>query len=170
VEVSRVSWVEVGRLGRPKGLKGWVHLESWTEPPQALFEYPSWFLRSTMGERREVEVAESRQSPSGLEARLEGVTTREEAEVLVGQIIEVPRSALPEPAPGEHYRVDLIGFRVVNLEGVEFGVIERFEDMPANAVMVVRGEQERWLPVTRQHLKAIDADARCVRVDWPEDF
>jgi ribosomal 30S subunit maturation factor RimM len=42
--------------------------------------------------------------------------------------------------------------------------------MPANAVMVVRGEQERWLPVTREHLKSIDTEARCVRVDWPEDF
>lgn len=168
--MSRVSWVELGRLGRPKGLKGWLHLESWTEPPEALFDYPSWFLRSTSGERREVEVAESRQNPNGFEARLEGVTTREEAEIFVGQIIEVLRSALPTTAPNEHYRVDLIGFRVVNLEGVEFGVIERFEDMPANAVMVVRGEQERWLPVTREHLKSIDAEARCVRVDWPEEF
>jgi 16S rRNA processing protein RimM len=165
-----VSWVELGRLGRPKGLKGWLHLESWTEPPEALFDYSSWFLRSASGERREVEIAESRRSPSGLEARVDGVTTREEAEVLVGQVIEVPRSALPETAPNEHYWVDLIGFRVVNLEGVEFGVIERFEDMPANAVMVVRGEQERWLPVTREHLKSIDAATRCVQVDWPEDF
>lgn len=90
--------------------------------------------------------------------------------MLVGSIIEVPRSALPNTAPGEHYRVDLIGFRVVNLEGVELGVIERFEDMPASAVMVVRGEQEHWLPVTRQHLKAIDSSARCVQVDWPEEF
>ena len=166
-----MSWVELGRLGRPKGLKGWLHLESWTAPPEALFDYPSWFLRSASGERREVEVAESRQSPKGLEARLEGLTTREEAEVLVGHVIEVPRSALPTTAPGEYYRVDLTGFRVVNLEGVELGVIERFEDMPASAVMVVRGgEGEHWLPVSREHLKAIDAEARCVRVDWPEEF
>lgn len=165
-----MTWVELGRLGRPKGLKGWVHLESWTEPAEALFDYPSWHLRSATGERREVTVAESRQSPAGLEARIEGATTREGAEALVGSIIEVPRSALPNTAPGEHYRVDLIGFRVVNLEGVELGVIERFEDMPASAVMVVRGEQEHWLPVTRQHLKAIDSSARCVQVDWPEEF
>lgn len=170
MDLSRVTWVELGRLGRPKGLKGWLHLESWSEPPEALFDYPSWHVRSTTGERREAKIAESRRSPSGLEARIDGVTTREGAEALVGWMIEVPREALPATAPGEHYRVDLIGFTVVNLEGIEFGVIDRFEDMPANAVMVVRGDRERWLPVTPAHLKAIDTAARRVQVDWPEEF
>lgn len=167
---SVVEWVELGRLGRPKGLKGWVHLESWTDPPEALFDYPDWYVRSPSGARRECRVAEFRHNPQGLEARLESVESREAAELWVGSIIEVPRSALPPTAPGEHYRIDLLGFRVVNLEGIEFGVVERFEDMPASAVMVVRGERERWLPVTPQHLRSIDAAARCIRVDWPEDF
>jgi 16S rRNA processing protein RimM len=115
-------------------------------------------------------VAEARPTPSGFEARIEGVTSREGAEALVGLVIEVPRSELPATAPGEHYQIDLLGFRVVNCEGVEFGVIDRFEDMPAHAVMVVRGERERWLPVTSQHLLAIDSETRSVKVDWPEDF
>ncbi len=167
---SRVEWVELGRLGRPKGLKGWLHLESWTEPPEGLFDYPTWHLRNAAGQRRSCEVAEARPTPSGFEARIEGVTSREGAEALVGLVIEVPRSELPATAPGEHYQIDLLGFRVVNCEGVEFGVIDRFEDMPAHAVMVVRGERERWLPVTSQHLLAIDSETRSVKVDWPEDF
>ena len=61
-------------------------------------------------------------------------------------------------------------FRVRNLEGVEFGTLERFVDMPASPVMVVKGETERWLPVTRQHLQRIDPEERCLWVDWPADF
>jgi 16S rRNA processing protein RimM len=114
--------------------------------------------------------AESRASGQGFEARLEGVATREAAEQHVGLRIEVPRAALPPAAEGEHYRVDLIGCTVRNLEGVELGVLERFEDFPANPVMVVRGDRERWLPVTPQHLRQIDAVARCVTVDWPAEF
>lgn len=167
---SRVDWVEIGRLGRPKGLKGWLHLESWTEPPEALFDYPIWHLRNAAGQRTQCEVAEARSNPAGFEARLEGVVSREGAEALTGAVIEVPRAELPPTKPGEHYQVDLIGCRVVNVEGVDFGVIERFEDLPAHAVMVVRGERQRWLPVTPQHLKAIDIEARRVTVDWPEDF
>jgi 16S rRNA processing protein RimM len=71
---------------------------------------------------------------------------------------------------GEHYREDLLGFRVYNAEGVDFGVLEAFLDLPANAVMVVKGDKERWLPVTPQHLSSIDREARCIRVDWPAIF
>ena len=163
------EWVELGRLGRPKGLKGWQHLESWTDPPEALFEYEAWHLVGPAG-RVLARCAEARASGQGFEARLEGVTTREAAEQHVGLRIEVPRAALPPAAEGEHYRVDLIGCTVRNLEGVELGVLERFEDFPANPVMVVRGDRERWLPVTPQHLRQIDAVARCVTVDWPAEF
>jgi len=164
------EWVELGRLGRPKGLKGWQHLESWTDPPEALFDYEEWHLVGPAG-RVPARCAESKVSgQGGLEARLEGVSTREAAEQHVGLKIEVPRAALPPAGEGEHYRIDLVGFAVRNLEGVELGVLERFEDFPANVVMVVRGDRERWLPVTPQHLRHIDAATRCVTVDWPADF
>ena len=88
----------------------------------------------------------------------------------VGWRIEVPREELPPVEAGEHYREDLLGFRVYNAEGVDFGVLEAFLDLPANAVMVVKGDKERWLPVTPQHLSSIDREARCIRVDWPADF
>jgi len=164
------EWVDLGRLGRPKGLKGWLHLESWTDPPEALLEYPTWFLLAPDGQREQSKVAEARSVPRGLEARLEGACSREDAERRVGWRVQVPRAALPPLAPGEHYRHDLVGFRVCNLEGVEFGTLERFDDWPAHPVMVVRGERERWVPVTEQHLRRVDPATRCVTVDWPADF
>ncbi len=39
-----------------------------------------------------------------------------------------------------------------------------------NAVMVVKGGREHWIPVTGQHLRSVDRDARGLTVDWPEDF
>ncbi|MFZ9708860.1 MAG: ribosome maturation factor RimM [Steroidobacteraceae bacterium] len=164
------EWVELGRLGRPKGLKGWMHVDSWTDPPQALTNFPTWHLLAPNGSRESVEVVESRLAPRGLEARFEGAASREAVERWVGWRVQVPRSQLPALAPGEHYRADLLGWRVVNLEGVPLGVIERFEDFPAHPVMVVRGDEERWLPVTGQHLQRIDPATRCVTVDWPADF
>lgn len=164
------AWVELGRLGRPKGLRGWLRVDSWTDPAEALLDYPLWTLRGPAGDRVEQEVAEAQHSTQGLWVRLQGVESRESAALWVGRTIEVPRASLPALAPGEHYRHDLIGCRVVNLEGVDFGVVERFEDLPANAVMVVRGESERWLPVSKQHLVNIDASGRRIEVDWPEEL
>lgn len=133
-------------------------------------DYPTWHLRSAFGQRQVVEVAEADSNAKGLLVRLEGASRREAAEPWVGCIIEVPRSELPPLEPGEHYRHDLIGYRVRNLEGVDFGTVEGFEDLPANAVMVVRGERERWLPVSREHLREIDDAAKTIQVDWPEDL
>ena len=46
------AYVEMGRLGRPYGVQGWSHVESWTDPPEALVGYRHWVLKSPDGSRR----------------------------------------------------------------------------------------------------------------------
>lgn len=164
------GWVEMGRIGRPNGLRGEVHVESWTEPPAGLLKYGVWHLRGAGHERQPRKLLRGRAGSGGLVVQLEACATREDAERLVGSLVEVRREDLPALPPGEYYRDDLLGFTVRTLEGVELGTIERFLDMPANPVMVVNGERERWLPLTRQHLRRVDPAARGVWVDWPADF
>jgi 16S rRNA processing protein RimM len=59
---------------------------------------------------------------------------------------------------------------VKNVEGALLGVIDHFVDTGGNAVMVIKGVRERWVPASVQHLRSVDMDARRVIVDWPEDF
>jgi 16S rRNA processing protein RimM len=65
---------------------------------------------------------------------------------------------------------DLVGFEVRNLESALLGVVDHFIDTPGNAVMIIKGEREYLVPVTREHLRSVDKMARAVVVDWPEDF
>jgi 16S rRNA processing protein RimM len=163
-------FVEVGRIGRPFGVKGWLHVESWCEPPEQLFAYVPWQLVRADGVRRPCEVAEGRRQGDALVVRLEGVDSREAAAALTGAVLEVERSHLPAPDAGTYYQVDLVGCRVVNEEGVLLGVVDHFVDAPAGAVMVVRGEREHWVPCVKPHLRSVDLAARELRVDWPADF
>lgn len=163
-------YVEMGRLGRPYGVGGWSHVESWTEPPAALLNYRQWFLKGIDGIRRPAKLQGAREHGSGLVARVDDSESPERAAELTGTFIEVARREFAAPPPGEYYRDDLLGFSVSNLEGASFGVLRRIIDMPANPVMVVEGERERWLPLTSQHLRRIDPVARTIWVDWPEDF
>ncbi len=162
--------VEMGRLGRPYGVAGWSHVESWTEPPAALLDYRGWFLKGVDGVRWPAQLQGAKVHGSGLVVRVGGSETPERAAELTGTIIEVARSDFAAPPPGEYYREDLLGFSMCNLEGVALGVLRRYIDMPANPVMVVEGERERWLPLTNQHLRRIDPVTRMIWVDWPEDF
>ena len=151
-------------------MRGFSHVDSFTDPPELLLEFRAWQLRSMQGTRSAHEVGEMRAHGARFVARLAGVESREGAAKLTGAGIEVERAALPDPGERQYYQVDLVGLAVRNVEGVEFGRVDHFVDAPANAVMVVIGAREHWVPVTPQHLVKVDRDAGTSVVDWPADF
>jgi len=167
-----VEWIELGRIGAPFGIKGWLHIESHTDPPERLLGYPEWMLRLASGERLTRQVAEGRPHGEGLVVHLEGVDDRGEAAVLTGAVIEVERAALPRLAEREYYRADLVGLRVRNLEGTELGTVSHFVDAPGGAVMVTReaGGREHWVLAAPAHLRRVDLVTGEILVDWPAEL
>ncbi len=158
------QWLPIGRIVGVFGIKGWVKVESYTEPREAILNYTEWHLdRPASAARR---IVTGRKHGHRVVASLEQIEDRDAARALVGATITVQRSALPELKPREYYRADLIGLRVVNEQGVVLGKVEHFIESPAHAVMVVRGAQEHLLPVTPQHLRRVDFAAGEIRVDW----
>lgn len=164
-----MEWVELGRIGSPYGVLGWMHIQSFTEPLAGVLDYPVWSLRLGPGPQSSYRVVEGRIQGRGLVARLEGVADRDAAARLRGAMIEVRRSALPAPGQREYYRGDLLGFAVRNLEGVELGKLDHFVDGPAAATMVVAGASEYWIPALPQYLRKVDLESRLLSVDWPAD-
>jgi 16S rRNA processing protein RimM len=162
--------IEVGRLGAAHGVRGWLRAQSFTDPPQRLFEWRRWRLQPPTGAARDVNLLEARPQGNGWIVHIEGVDERNGAAKLTGQMILVDRELLPPAEGREHYRDDLVGFETKNLEGALLGVVDHFIDTPGNTVMVVKGGREHWIPVTEQHLRSVDKDAKRLLVDWPEDF
>ncbi|MBV9696248.1 MAG: 16S rRNA processing protein RimM [Gammaproteobacteria bacterium] len=166
-----MAWVELGRLGRPYGVRGWLHVVSHTEPPERLLEYPQWSLELASGARVTRRPLEGRAHGRGLVARLDGVADRDAAQALTGARVLAERSALPAPAANEYYRADLVGCEVVNLEGQPLGTVSHFVDAPAGTVMVVKGGAgEHWVLADRAHLRGVDLAGRRVVVDWPAEL
>jgi 16S rRNA processing protein RimM len=165
--------VVLGRLRAPWGIKGWIKVDSYTDPPAAILGYPVWSLAKADGGWETVRIVTGRPHGAGrlVVAELEGVGSPEEARRFVERDVAVPRSALPAPAAGEYYWEDLLGCRVATLEGVELGVVSHFLEYPAGPVMVVRdGTRERWLPLAPRHLKRVDLGERRVTVDWEPEL
>ena len=164
--MSDLRRIEVGRLGAAHGVRGWLRVQSFTDPPQRLFEWKRWRLQSGT----DVTVLESRQQGNGWIARLEGIEDRDAASRLSGQVVLVDRGELPATTGREYYRADLVGFEAKNVDGALLGVVDHFIDTPGNAVMVIRGSREYLVPMSAQHLRSVDPQARRLIVDWPEDF
>jgi 16S rRNA processing protein RimM len=177
-----VRWVELGRIGAPFGLAGWVHVSSFTEPPETLLEYREWALRPDGGERQKHGLIEGHLQGERLVARLEGVETRDGAALLTGSWVEVERTELPPIGDREYYCADLIGLEVENLEGVRLGRVAYFMDVPAGALMVVAdgegpaveprkgGRREHWVLADPAHLRRVDLAAGRILVDWPAEL
>ena len=163
--------ITVGRLHGAFGVRGEVKLESFTDPHRAIAKYQPWTLRDARGNERVCEGVRVREGGKGLIATMAGIEDKDAADALRGTDVLVPRSALPPPAPGEYYWVDLEGLRVANLEGADFGTVSHLFSTGANDVLVAQGERERMIPFkTPDYIVSVDFDAGVVTVDWDADF
>jgi len=83
----------------------------------------------------------------------------------------VPRTALPPPAPGEYYWVDLEGLRVVNLDGIDLGMVSYLFNTGANDVLVVVGIRERMIPFLQSDVvRSVNFETGVLTVDWDPEF
>jgi 16S rRNA processing protein RimM len=162
--------VIVGRIAGVYGVRGWVKVFSETAPKENIFKYSPWQIR-VADEWRNIRVVEGRPQGKGLVAQLESYTDRDQVRELVGAEIAVFRDQLPRPKEGEYYWADMIGLKVVTLDGQELGVVDHLFETGANDVLVVKGERERLIPfVQGQFVQVVDLEAGQIRVDWDPEF
>jgi 16S rRNA processing protein RimM len=160
----------LGQVGTAHGIRGWVLVRSFADPPDSLLDYDEWQLAAPGGATRTIRLLEGAPYKQGLRVRLEGIEDRNAALALSGWWVRIARSELPPLEEGEHYRDDLVGFTVRNVDGVELGKVDYFADLPAGAVMVVKGEREHWVPTAPQHLLKVHGAERWIEVDWPAEI
>lgn len=159
----------MGRIVAPFGVQGWIRIEPWTAAAKNLLAYPKWWLGD--GESwQERTVAEARTQGRGVVARLEGCDDRDTAAGFRGREVAVPREQLPKAQANEYYWADLIGLRVVNEAGRDFGQVVRILETGANDVLVVQGERERLIPFIADVIAAVELQDGLMRVNWDPDF
>ncbi|NLO80444.1 MAG: ribosome maturation factor RimM [Xanthomonadaceae bacterium] len=163
--------VVVGSVVGLFGVRGWVRVISHTQPRENLLKYRNWRLGRD-GKWQPTTLEAGHPHGKGLVLKLKGYDDRDQARVLIGQDIAVPRSELPPLPEGEYYWVDLVGLRVETTDGHALGRVDHLLETGANDVLVVRGEDKgRLIPfVQEQFVKEIDLDAGLIRVDWDPEF
>lgn len=170
--------VVLGKLTSPYGVKGWLKVYSYTSPMQGILDYDAWMLRHD-GKLRSYRLAQGRPHGKGLVALLDGVEGREQAEALAGAEILLPKTALPElDDADDFYWHQLIGLKVVTLDGIVLGHVDNLFETGANDVLVVKGSpqqgdesRERLLPyLYGDVVREVDLDAGVMTVDWDPEF
>lgn len=161
--------VVLGSLGGAFGVQGWVKINSYTDPPENILDYPVWQI-GRAGQWQPVEIEEGRVTAKGVLAKLAGIDTPEDARLQVGAEIAIARSELPPAAPGEYYWSDLEGLEAVTKDEAVLGRVDHFRTTPAGPVVVIRGEREHWIPFVKERIVKVDLDAGRIVLDWGQDW
>ena len=146
----------VARIRGAVGVRGEVRLATFVERLESLSAYGE--LESGCGTRR-FAVRAIRPVKGGAVARLEGIRTRNEAEVLKGLQLYVPRNRLPEPGKDEHYHADLIGMLSVDLDGNAIGRVQGVHNFGAGDVLEILPDgrdSTEFVPFTREAVPRIE--------------
>lgn len=165
------EYIIVGRISGIYGVRGWVKVFSHTQPRENILNYATWYLKK-QGAWTACELETGRVHGKGVVAKLKGCDEREGAAALMGNTIAIHREQLPQAAADEYYWADLIGLKVINLEGVDLGVVDSLLETGANDVLVVMQDgTERLIPfVQGQFVKNVDLTGGLITVDWAPDF
>lgn len=167
-------WLTLGRIVGVFGVKGWVKVESFTEPRDNLLRYREWQLAPSVAGVGKLE--QGKLQGQGLVAKLVGIDDRDQAQTLIGSEIRVLRSQLPDAKPGEYYWVDLEGLDAFTMDGVQLGVVSHLFATGANDVLVIvdksaQGEREHLVPyVQDRFVKEVDLVAKKIVLDWDPTF
>jgi 16S rRNA processing protein RimM len=166
-----VSWIELGVIARPQGVKGEIRVHVFNPDSTLLEQMAEVFL---IGEEDEepalVEVQSSRRGPKALLMRLEGVSTREDADALRGYKLCIPRAALPELEEGEYYHADLIGLEAFDGDEPIGKVIDVIDYPSAECLKVERPGGFIEVPMLPQWLDRIDLEAGKVHLKALDDI
>jgi len=119
------------------------------------------------GERRRI--LTSRETPKGFLVDLEGIDTRNEAARLRGAELVLDRSELDAPDEEEFYVGDLVGLAVHDGTGTHIGHVADTFETPVHEVLVIRGEEERYVPFTYEHVPTVDPEQGRIVVNLLEE-
>ncbi|MBT5646596.1 MAG: 16S rRNA processing protein RimM [Rhodospirillaceae bacterium] len=151
-----------------QGVRGAVRIKPFTDAPEDVAAYGP--VSDEAGSRRfEIDILEVRGGM--VVAGLDGVGDRNGAEALKGLRLYVARSELPEADEDEFYHADLLGLKVVMVEGgAEIGTVRAI--IPAGATEVLEidrgpGEYTLLVPFTRAVVPEIDIKAGWLSIDPP---
>ncbi len=172
--------IELGAVRGAYGLKGWARIAPFAADGVVLESVRRWWLLD--GPKPvELMVEEVRRHTDSILAKWAGCESKEAADALKGATIAVARSDFPALDQDEHYLSDMVGYRVINRQGLELGTIcgIRSADVESRSTAAAQWlevsdgdprEAALLIPLVDRYVEAIEPEGRLIRVDWESNW
>ena len=161
----------VGRVRRAHGIRGELVVETLTDEPDAVFASGRRvFVGTADGDPlrppRELHVIRSSPFKGGLIVAFQGLPDRNTAELLREHTLLVPEDEVSPPGDDEIFLHDLVGMRVVHVNGDSIGEVTEVFELPQGLVMEVRRAADTvMLPFDERTVTELDSEERRITVD-----
>jgi len=129
---------EIGVITKPQGITGEMRILPTTDDPSRFSLLDELYVRDKMGRMQTYKVQSARQQKNIVIIKLDGITTRNHAEEMVGSVLLIPPEKALPLGDDEYYVRDLIGLQVETQDGELLGTINKTFPTGANDVYVVR--------------------------------
>ena len=159
------AWIAVGEIVGVFGVRGEVKVLPLTDFPDRFAQTPTLYL----GEAHTPHAVKSaRQHQRMVLLTLDGIDNVDAAERLRGMTLWIPESERMPLDADQFYLHDVVGLRVVHVNGQPLGEVVNFISGGGNDLFVVRATpsgREVLLPAVREFVRELDIPGGVLRVD-----
>ncbi|MCL4459153.1 MAG: ribosome maturation factor RimM [Chloroflexi bacterium] len=162
-KTAAVTHLIIGRIIAPWGLKGEIKVEILTDFPDRFFNLTVVYV----GEKQQPYHVEGvGRHKSFIILKLRGCDTREMAEKLRGQLLQVPLDQAVKLPEGHYYWYQIGGLEVWTTDGEFLGLVSEVTRTGSNDIYVVKGRRGTiLLPAIEDVVKSIDLAGRRILVE-----
>lgn len=117
------------------------------------------------GNERTVEIMQARLHSDVLIVKIKEVNDRNEAESLRGAEFVISEDELPERGDGSFYAFQLIGLKVVAVDGRNIGVVTDIMETPGQMTYVIDAEgKEVLIPAVEEFVKDVNLNTGVIKI------
>jgi 16S rRNA processing protein RimM len=160
--VPEPRFLAIARVVKPWGVRGEIKLEVLTGFPDQIERLKRVYVGPKAVPH---DVARFHWHSGELLLQLADVRDRNAAELLRGQLVQIPHEEAVPLKPGEYYEHQIIGLHVTTTEGETLGQVVEVLATGANDVYVVQGPRGQvLLPARVEVVRSIDLEAGTMTV------
>lgn len=161
----------VGKFGAAQGVRGEVRLFAFVDDPGLITQLG--VLEDKEGVRK-FKIVSSRPAKDFLVVKVDGIEDRDAAAKLTHTELFVPRSRMPAlKGKNSFYHSDLIGLRVEDAAGTNFGAVVGVQNYGAGDLLEIKpadGAETFLLPFADPFVPVVDVEGSRVVIELPDNF
>jgi len=162
--MTTANLILMGKIAATHGIKGQLRIVPYSGSVDNLLLCKSLFVRDAKGRIEQFEITSATSHGKKILVTLKELVGINQVLHLVGSEVLLYKEQLSEPEEGEYYWFDLVGMKVVTVDGTDLGTLESIIETGSNDVYVAVANGREYLIPAFADIVSIDMKAKLMTV------